>query len=158
MADKISKTHRSWNMSKIRSKNTKPEKRVRSVLFKMGYRFRLHKKNLPGIPDIVLNKYHTVIFVHGCFWHRHSGCRFSYQPKSRIDFWEAKFKRNMQRDEEVISHLEKLGWKVVTIWECQTITSQRIIEAITNECQAKDLEERKDRLIRFMKEEGHAPQ
>jgi len=130
MADKISKLHRSWNMSKIRSKNTKPEKRVRSVLYKMGYRFRLHKKNLPGLPDIVLNKYHLVIFVHGCFWHRHSGCKFSYQPKSRIDFWEAKFKRNIERDEEVRLLLWQLGWKVETIWECQTFTSEDIMEAL----------------------------
>ena len=131
MPDNISKLHRSWNMSKIRSKDTKPELRVRSVLHQMGYRFRLHKKNLPGTPDIVLSKYHTVIFVHGCFWHRHRGCRFAYNPKTRIDFWEAKFKRNLERYEEVSSCLKKLGWEVRIIWECETSDSQHIVKKLT---------------------------
>ena len=117
--DRLSKEHRSWNMSRIRSKNTKPELKVRSILHQMGYRFRLHKKDLPGLPDIVLSKHHMVIFVHGCFWHRHPKCKYAYNPKSRVEFWGEKFKRNIKRDKEVKKELEELGWKVITIWECE---------------------------------------
>lgn len=133
VTDRISKEHRSWNMSRIRSKNTKPELKVRSMLHNMGYRFRLHKKDLPGKPDIVLSKYRTVIFVHGCFWHRHADCKFAYMPKSRIDFWETKFKSNIERHAEVVTHLEKLGWKVLTIWECETSTSQELTGMLINQ-------------------------
>jgi DNA mismatch endonuclease (patch repair protein) len=94
MADTISPARRSWNMSRIRSKNTKPEIVVRSTLHKMGFRFRLHRKDLPGTPDIVLPKHNTVIFVQGCFWHRHQGCKYAYTPKSRAEFWEKKFAEN----------------------------------------------------------------
>jgi len=107
-------------MSRIRGKDTKPEVRVRSALHRMGYRFRLHSRNLPGKPDIVLPKHATVVFVHGCFWHRHPGCRFAYTPKSRIEFWQAKFDRNVERHREVEEQLEELGWSVVVIWECET--------------------------------------
>ena len=129
MTDSISKEHRSWNMSRIRSKDTKPELLLRSMLFAEGYRFRLngkvskriYKKGiLPGKPDIVLAKYSTVIFVHGCFWHRHEGCQYAYNPKSRVDFWQKKFSRNMTRDQEVQNALLDLGWKVYVIWECET--------------------------------------
>jgi DNA mismatch endonuclease, patch repair protein len=120
MVDRISSEHRSWNMSRIRNKDTNPELIVRSLLHKMKYRFRLHRKDLPGKPDIVLPKYHIVIFVHGCFWHRHSGCRYAYTPKSRINFWEEKFNRNLERDKEARHNLEILNWKVLTIWECET--------------------------------------
>jgi DNA mismatch endonuclease (patch repair protein) len=85
----------------------------------MGYRFRLHTRDLPGCPDIVLGKYNTVVFVHGCFWHRHPGCKYAYTPKTRKPFWQQKFERNVRRDEEVISELKELGWRVVTVWECQ---------------------------------------
>jgi DNA mismatch endonuclease, patch repair protein len=118
--DKISKEHRSWNMSRIRSKDTKPEKVVRSLLHNMGYRFRLHSKSLPGTPDIVLPKYKTAIFIHGCFWHRHSGCNYTYTPKSRIEFWEVKFQKNVERDHEKYRILRELGWYVKVIWECET--------------------------------------
>ncbi|WP_432799923.1 very short patch repair endonuclease [Poriferisphaera sp. WC338] len=118
MVDRLSKSQRSWNMSRIKSRDTKPEIAVRSALHRMGYRFRLNRKDLPGKPDIVLPKYKTVIFVHGCFWHRHEGCKYSYMPKSRIEFWEKKFKRNVERDAEVRKQLEDLGWKVVVVWEC----------------------------------------
>lgn len=121
MTDIISKEKRSWNMSRIQGRNTKPEIIVRSLLHKAGYRFRLHKKDLPGKPDIVLFKYKTIIFVHGCFWHRHLGCKYSYTPKTRTDFWESKFKHNMSRDIENITELKGLGWKVLVIWECETI-------------------------------------
>lgn len=117
--DKLTKEHRSWNMGRIRSGNTKPELMVRSLLHKMGYRFRLHRKNLPGKPDIVLPKYKTVIFVNGCFWHRHAGCAKAYTPKSRVDFWEDKFRSNIERDNKAQDELKILGWKVIVIWECE---------------------------------------
>lgn len=117
--DKISKEHRRWNMSRIKSRDTEPEKAVRSLLHRMGYRFRLHRADLPGRPDIVLPRYNAVIFVHGCFWHRHENCKFAYFPKSRIGFWENKFRKNVERDKRVIESLKKLGWRVLIIWECE---------------------------------------
>ncbi len=119
MTDLLSPEHRSWNMSRIRGKDTAPERRVRSVLHRAGYRFRLHLKTLPGHPDIVLPKYRTVVLVHGCFWHRHKGCRFAYTPKSRVAFWNAKFQANVDRDHRNARELRRLGWKVVTVWECE---------------------------------------
>ena len=107
-------------MSRVRSRDTKPEKIVRSVLFSMGFRFRLCQKNLPGKPDIVLKKYKTVIFVHGCFWHGHENCKNARIPKSNIDFWKGKIERNKQRFEEVSRQLRAQGWNVVVIWECET--------------------------------------
>ena len=133
LIDIISKEHRSWNMSRIRSTNTKPELKVRSLLHKMGYRFRLHNKKLPGKPDIVLKKYRTAIFVHGCYWHRHTNCKLAYNPKSRVEFWEAKFNRNIERHKEVTKQLEELEWNVITIWECETSTSQSITGVLENQ-------------------------
>jgi DNA mismatch endonuclease, patch repair protein len=117
--DNLTKEHRSWNMGRIRSGNTKPELVVRSLLHQMGYRFRLHRKDLPGKPDIVLPKYKTVVFVNGCFWHRHAGCAKAYTPKSRVDFWENKFRNNIERDNKAQNELKILGWKVIVIWECE---------------------------------------
>ncbi|HIB44038.1 MAG TPA: DNA mismatch endonuclease Vsr [Nitrospina sp.] len=117
--DTLTKEKRSWNMSKIRSKNTKPEIAVRSKLHKAGYRFRLHVKGLPGKPDIVLPKYNTIIFINGCFWHRHKGCEYAYKPKTRVDFWNQKLNRNIKRQDEVIKELRDLEWKVLVIWECE---------------------------------------
>ena len=122
--DTLSREKRSWNMSRIRSKDTGPEKVVRSLLHRLGYRFRLHDNALPGRPDIVLAKYRTAIFVHGCFWHRHLGCRYAYSPKSRCDFWLGKFEKNVQNDQHNIHQLIKLGWRVEVIWECQTKKSE----------------------------------
>lgn len=121
MTDTVSKETRSWVMSRIRSKNTKPEKVVRSLLHRLGYRFRLHNKKLPGKPDIALKKYRTVIFVHGCFWHQHQDpeCKKARVPKSRTEWWEAKFRRNRERDAVALARLEKLGWRVIVVWECQ---------------------------------------
>lgn len=119
LMDKITKEKRSWNMSRILSKNTKPEIIVRSILHRLGYRFRLHRNDLPGKPDIVMPKYKTIIFVHGCYWHRHKGCKLAYTPKSRKDFWEAKFTSNIRRDKKNREELIKLGWKVHVIWECE---------------------------------------
>ena len=110
---------RSRNMSAIKSKNTKPEIKVRKVLHSMGYRFRLHSKDLPGSPDIVLPKYKTVIFVHGCFWHRHENCKYASTPKTRKEFWENKFKLNLKRDAEVQEKIKNIGWQSVVIWECE---------------------------------------
>ena len=109
---------RSRNMSAIKSKNTKPEISVRKLLHSLGYRFRLHRKDLPGSPDIVLPKYKTVIFVHGCFWHRHENCKYASNPKTRSEFWESKFEGNIKRDKINQTNLIKLGWKIIIVWEC----------------------------------------
>jgi len=119
MIDRIDKEHRSWNMSQIRSKNTKPEIAVRKTLHRLGYRFRLHCSELPGTPDIVLPRYKTVVFVHGCYWHRHQGCKYAYLPKSRESFWAHKFKGNVARDIQHQAELMKMGWNVGIIWECE---------------------------------------
>ena len=110
---------KSRNMSAIKSKNTKPEIKVRKVLHSMGYRFRLHSKDLPGSPDIVLPKYKTVIFVHGCFWHRHENCKYASTPKTRKEFWESKFKANVKRDKEIEEKIKNIGWQSSVIWECE---------------------------------------
>lgn len=134
MADRISKEHRSWNMSRIRSKDTSPEIRVRSFLHRSGFRFRLHVKNLSGSPDIVLPKYKTAIFVHGCYWHRHEGCKegayFPKDPKQGVEFWRKKFEKNVQRDQKNRVMLEELGWKVAVIWECQTKNEELLKEQL----------------------------
>lgn len=121
--DTLSKERRSWNMSRIKGSDTKPELVVRSFLHKHGFRFRLHVKNLPGKPDIVLPKYKTVIEIRGCYWHRHEGCKFAYTPKSNLDFWNAKFKENVARDAKNDEVLSAMGWQVIVIWECETATS-----------------------------------
>lgn len=113
------KKTRSYNMSCIKGKNTKPEEKVRKYLFSQGLRYRKNEKRLPGTPDIVLPKYRTVIFVNGCFWHGHEGCRYFVVPKTNTDFWVNKIETNRQRDEKKTAELEQLGWKVIIIWECQ---------------------------------------
>ena len=137
MADRISEAHRSWNMSRIGASDTKPERRVRSLLHRMGFRFRLHRKDLPGTPDIVLPAYRTVIFVHGCFWHRHSGCKYAYWPKTRVRFWEAKFEANVERDERKARELEAAGWSVATVWECETADVESLAKRLSAELRAK---------------------
>jgi len=117
--DSITPEHRSWNMSQVKGKDTKPELKVRSWLFKNGYRYRKNDKRLPGKPDVVMPKYRVVIFVHGCFWHRHPGCKNTRTPKSNIEFWETKFSRNVENDKRHVRELEDLGWRVITIWECE---------------------------------------
>ncbi len=117
--DRLTSEHRSWNMSRIKGRDTKPEVRVRSVLHRMGFRFSLQRKDLPGRPDIVLPRHGTAIFVHGCFWHRHRNCVNSVLPKSRQEFWLAKLNGNVERDRCCVIALKKLGWKVLTIWECE---------------------------------------
>src|SRR3989337_1127452 len=124
--DIIPKERRSWNMSRIRARNTKPERIVRSVLHRQGARFRLHRKDLPGCPDIILPRYLLVIFVHGCFWHRHNGCKYTYTPKSRVEFWKDKFERNVRRDTQAREELKNLGWSVGIVWECETRDTESI--------------------------------
>jgi len=119
MADIVDTETRSRMMSGIKGKNTRPEMIVRRALHKAGYRYRLHRKDLPGNPDIVLPKYKTVIFVHGCFWHHHDCKNFKW-PKTREEFWRAKIEGNVERDRKAYAALEALGWKVIVIWECET--------------------------------------
>ena len=123
---------RSRNMSAIKSKNTKPEIAVRKMLHALGYRFRLHRKDLPGSPDIVLPKYKTVIFVHGCFWHRHENCKFASTPKTRKEFWENKFNENMKRDKNNFKELKKLNWNLLVIWECETKNINLLIKKVSS--------------------------
>lgn len=119
-ADIVSPQHRSKIMSKIRGKNTKPEMVVRSLCHEMGFRFRLHRRDLPGTPDLVFPKHGLCMFVHGCFWHRHPDCKYAYMPKSRVDFWQNKLTKNVERDLKTQQALINMGWRVVTIWECHT--------------------------------------
>lgn len=119
MSDSISPEHRSWNMSRIRGKDTKIEVMVRKYLFSKGYRFRKNDKRYPGKPDVVLPKYHTVIFVNGCFWHHHEGCKNATIPKTRTDFWKEKLGKNVANDRKHIRLLEEAGWNVITLWECE---------------------------------------
>ena len=119
MTDLISPEKRSHIMSMIRSKNTKPELIVRRFLFQHGFRFRINVRRLPGTPDIVLRKYHTAIFVNGCFWHGHEGCPDFRPPRSRVEWWTAKLRRNQERDARVREKLRSMGWQTMVIWECQ---------------------------------------
>ncbi len=119
MADVHSKEVRSYNMSQIRAKNTKPELQVRKYLFAKGFRYRLHSKELPGKPDIVLPKYKTVIFINGCFWHGHNNCKYYIVPKTRIDWWLNKINGNIANDAKAVKALKKAGLKVIVVWECE---------------------------------------
>ena len=119
MSDKLTPEKRSWNMSRIKGKDTKIEVEVRKYLFSKGYRFRKNDKRYPGKPDIVLPKYHVAIFVHGCFWHRHEGCKDATTPKTRTEFWLEKFDENVKNDQIKQEKLRELGWKVIVIWECE---------------------------------------
>ena len=117
--DNRSKEARSRNMSHIPSKNTKPEETVRKYLFNQGFRYRKNVSKLPGKPDIVLSKYKTVVFVNGCFWHAHKGCKWFVPPKSNSEFWQKKFQYNVERDECNYQRLKELGWRVLIVWECE---------------------------------------
>jgi len=132
--DVFSKDKRSRIMSKVKGKNTKPELVVRSLLHKMGYRFRLHRRDLPGNPDIVLPKYKKIIFVHGCFWHGHEGCPRSKRPTSNEDFWNKKLNRTICRDKENFTRLKEAGWSTYVVWTCEL----------------KDLDLLKNKLKRFI--------
>jgi len=117
--DTLTKEKRSWNMSRIRSNDTKPELKVRSFLFRQGFRFRLHVKDLPGKPDIVLRKYKTAIEIRGCFWHRHDGCKDATTPSTNASFWKEKFRKNVERDQRTEKALKDLGWRLLVVWECE---------------------------------------
>ncbi len=119
MADVHDKATRSYNMSRIRGKDTKPELIVRKFIFNLGFRYRLHDKNLPGKPDIVLRKYNTVIFVHGCFWHGHENCKYFIHPKTRTDWWLNKINKNKSNDKNSLALLKINEWKIINIWECE---------------------------------------
>lgn len=119
MADKLTSEQRSWNMRQIKSKDTQIEIAVRRWLFARGFRFRKNDQRYPGKPDIVLPKYNTVIFINGCFWHRHENCKLATTPKTRTEFWLEKFERNIENDKSHRQQLESMGWKVITLWECE---------------------------------------
>lgn len=119
MSDSLTPERRSWNMSRIKGKDTKIEVLVRKYLFSKGYRFRKNDKRYPGKPDVVLPKYRTVIFVNGCFWHMHKDCKQASIPKTRTDFWLKKLTRNVQKDTQCTEELKRMGWKVITVWECE---------------------------------------
>lgn len=128
--DNISKSERSEIMSRVRAKDSRPEMFVRRLLFAEGYRYRLHDRKLPGCPDLVFKSRRKVIFVHGCFWHRHANCALARLPKSRVEFWEPKLRSNKQRDERNKVLLVKQGWKVFTIWECELRDTERLKRSV----------------------------
>ena len=125
MADVLTPKQRSYNMSQIHGKDTKPEELVRKFLFSQGFRYRKNDARLPGKPDIVLPKYKTVIFVNGCFWHKHEGCRYFVWPKSNAEFWKDKIEKNVIRDQRNYELLRQDGWKIIIIWDCQLRSSNR---------------------------------
>ncbi|MBA3833990.1 MAG: DNA mismatch endonuclease Vsr [Chthoniobacterales bacterium] len=131
MADKLCKERRSWNMSRIRSRDTTPEIAVRRLLHQMGFRFRLHRRDLPGKPDIVLPRYGMAIFVHGCFWHQHAGCIDCSNPKTNSGYWSPKLLANRERDQRNRRLLRRIGWKPLVIWECQTRDTAVLIRKLT---------------------------
>lgn len=130
MADRLTPERRSWLMSRVGGKNTTPEIRVRKAVHALGLRFSLHRKDLPGKPDIVLRRWKTVIFVHGCFWHRHPGCRKASMPKSRKKYWSEKFDANVERDKHNQAALEDMGWRVLVVWECETKDPEKLSDML----------------------------
>lgn len=131
--DKLTPEQRSENMSAVKSKDTTPELRVRKALHAMGYRFRLHRQDLPGTPDIVLPKYHLCVFVHGCYWHQHPDCKRATTPETNRDFWVTKLQKNILRDRASQERLRVLGWRVRVIWECEAANAgilQKLIEGL----------------------------
>lgn len=125
--------HRSWNMSRVKGRDTKPELAVRSLLHRLGYRFRLHRQDLPGKPDIVLPGRRAVVLVHGCFWHRHPDCRYATTPKSNREYWQRKFAGNKERDRRQRAELAALGWKVIVVWECELRDIQALARSLVEE-------------------------
>lgn len=136
MADFLTPEQRSERMSRIRSRNTSPELALRRALHALGLRFRVNDKRLPGKPDIVLPRFRTVVMVHGCFWHRHGGCKVATTPKSNTEFWQAKFDRNVERDERNARELEASGWRVIIAWECELGSQQRVAAAAASIAEA----------------------
>jgi DNA mismatch endonuclease, patch repair protein len=138
VADSLTPRQRSEIMARVRSKNSRPEMVVRKIVFAMGHRYRLHARALPGCPDLVFRGKRKVIFVHGCFWHRHANCALARMPKSRLDFWTSKLEGNRKRDKRNKRVLSREGWKVLTIWECQlrdaVLLESRIRRFLDEEC------------------------
>jgi DNA mismatch endonuclease (patch repair protein) len=130
--DTIAGDHRSWLMSRVKGSNTKPEIVVRQVAHALGLRFRLHAKDLPGRPDILFPRHRIVIFVHGCFWHRHAGCKKTTMPKTRVEFWQRKFDANIARDRLAEEQLQAAKWRVETVWECQTRSQEVLRSKLTD--------------------------
>ena len=128
MTDIVDNWRRSEMMSGIKGRDTLPERTVRRIAHSMGLRFRLHRRDLPGRPDLVFPRHRLAVFVHGCFWHRHDGCRYAYTPKSRTDFWVGKFEQNVARDRRNEEALCDLGWTVLTIWECETRSNNESVQ------------------------------
>jgi DNA mismatch endonuclease (patch repair protein) len=141
MADVHDKKTRSYNMSQIKGKNTKPEMLVRRFLHANGFRYRLHVKDLPGKPDIVLPKYRTVIFVHGCFWHGHEGCKYYVVPKTKTEWWLNKINGNIAKDVNVMKSLKKEGWKIIILWECdlKRTTIEKSLKRLSQKLKNKDV-------------------
>lgn len=129
--DKITPEKRSWNMTRIKSSNTKPEVVVRKFLWSLGYRYRLYKKSLPGKPDIFIPKIKTAVFINGCFWHQHPGCKRSTMPKSRIDYWKPKLERNVKRQAEQLEQLRQIGINSLIFWECEAKNADILTKKIT---------------------------
>ena len=132
MSEKLNPEQRSRNMAAVKNKNTAPEIIVRKTLHRLGYRFRLHRRDLPGNPDIVLPKYRAVIFVHGCFWHGHPGCSRASRPQTNAEFWNTKLDKNLRRDQEVQARLHALGWRVLVIWQCRTKDREQLEQQINH--------------------------
>lgn len=130
LMDVVSSDKRSAMMANIRSRNTQPELAVRRTAHRLGLRFRLHRRDLPGSPDLVFPGPKTALFVHGCYWHRHSDCKFAYTPKSNVKFWQNKFQTNVDRDNRVKQELEERGWRVIVIWECETKDEKMIADVL----------------------------
>ncbi|MCC4598004.1 DNA mismatch endonuclease Vsr [Xanthomonas campestris pv. phormiicola] len=128
MVDSLSPSERSERMSRIRGKDTKPELTLRKAVHRLGLRYRLHGTRLPGKPDLVFRRYKTVVFVHGCFWHRHAGCSIATTPKSNTAFWLEKFGKNTDRDKRVAAQLEEQGWRVLVAWECELSTPAKALQ------------------------------
>lgn len=128
--DIVTKEKRSWMMSRIRGRNTKPEMIVRSLAHQMGFRFRLHQKDLPGKPDLVFKQLNKIIFVHGCFWHHHGRCKIAHIPSTNKKFWREKFEKNKLRDKKNKKSLKKLGWEILTIWECETYKPEKVLRKL----------------------------
>lgn len=136
MTDSLSPEKRSWNMSRIHSKDTSVEVKVRKYLFSKGFRYRKNVSSLPGKPDIVLPKYRAVVFIHGCFWHRHQNCKRAATPKTHLDYWLPKFRRNIENDAKNYEELKQIGWKPIIVWECEINkdfenTMRKLVETIT---------------------------
>lgn len=153
MSDTLTPDQRHRNMAAIHSASTRPELKLRHALWQLGFRYRMNDRKLPGKPDIVLPKYRTVIFVHGCFWHGHNGCKFYTVPKTNTDFWTAKIARNQERDQVVWRQLESKGWNVIIVWECELKNDSFLdtLSSVESKLQAnltRYLQEREDRRIR----------